>query len=324
MNGWLFGGSGAVFGLVLVVLLVICGFSVWLESRWVTYQGGYSQPDQDRFVYTQNPRTEAGLAYEDVSFPTANGAILRGWIVPSSGPGELVVIVFHGAGGDRRSGLGHLRMLHDLGATVLLFDAREHGMSDGSGRGIGLGVREAEDGIAAVDEMRKRGFSKVVGFGCSLGGSAAIISAATDERIDGIIVEASLASFERYVAEKADRRLARFKIRASTLTRLWGETVIGVTRLRLGLKDYVKPEDVIMEIAPRPVFLIHGGQDFWVSQYHAKVLMERSGQKADYWHIENAGHCDGFQVAGDEYRARVASFLARFQSMNDDLPVLQP
>src|SRR5690606_19778701 len=140
-------------------------------------------------------------------------------------------------------------------------DAREHGLSDGNGRGLGLAVREGEDGVAAVDEMRRRGFSKVVGYGCSLGGSTAIVAAAADERIDGIIVEASLASFEQYVADGADRRLGKVGVRIPARTRMWGDAVIGVSRWRLGRKYYVRAEDVIGQITPRPILLIHGGED---------------------------------------------------------------
>ena len=178
MNGWTLGGVGAAIGIAFTVLLLTCAVAIWLESRWVTFQGNYHQPDPDEFVFTQTPETEAGLAFEEVSFPTTGGATLRGWLVPAAMPTDLAVVAFHGAGGDRRSNMGHLRMLHELGATVLLFDAREHGLSDGSGRGLGLAVREGEDGVAAVDEMRRRGFSKVIGYGCSLGGSTAIVAAA--------------------------------------------------------------------------------------------------------------------------------------------------
>ena len=314
MSGWTLGGIGSAIGISLAVLLLTCLVAIWLESRWVTFQGNYHQPDPDEFVFTQTPETEAGLAFEDVSFPTTGGATVRGWLVPAAAQTDLAVVAFHGAGGDRRSNMGHLLMLHDLGATVLLIDAREHGLSDGSGRGLGLAVREGEDGVAAVDELRRRGFSKVIGYGCSLGGSTAIVAAAADERMDGIIVEASLASFEQYVADKADRRLGKLGIRVPALTRMWGDAVIGVTRWRLGLENYVRPEDVIGQIAPRPILLIHGGQDEWVIEDHARSLVESSNQAADYWPIESAGHCDGYQVAGDEYRARVAAFLARFQA----------
>lgn len=313
MNGWSLGNFGAAAGAIVVALVLLSLVAVWLESRWLTHQANYHQPDADSFVFTQTPETEAALPFEDVSFPTAGGKTLRGWLVPASTPTELAIVTFHGAGGDRRSYLEQLSMLHELGAAVLMFDTREHGLSDGSGQGLGLAVREAEDGAAAVEEMRRRGFGKVVAYGCSLGGSTAIVAAAANEGIDGIIVESSLASFEQYVADKADRRFGKLGLRVTGLSRLWGNAVVGMTRWRLGLAGYVKPEDVIAGIAPRPVLLIHGGRDAWVGPDHARRLVDATDQSADYWHIEDAEHCGGYAVATGEYRERVASFLEQIQ-----------
>jgi hypothetical protein len=68
-------------------------------------------------------------------------------------------------------------------------------LSAGAGRGMALGIRESEDAIAAAAEMRRRGYDKVIVLGCSLGGSSAILAAARDGTIDGVIAESPLASF---------------------------------------------------------------------------------------------------------------------------------
>ncbi|PKP80147.1 MAG: hypothetical protein CVT79_16355 [Alphaproteobacteria bacterium HGW-Alphaproteobacteria-18] len=314
MNGWSLGGMGAAIVLALIVLLLACFVAVWLESRSLTSPRGYHQPDPEGFVFSQTPKTEAGLDFEDIDFPAPNGETLRGWLVPAAQPTDLAIVTLHGAGGDRRSYFDQLGMLHDLGATVLMFDARENGLSDGRGRGIGLAVREAEDAVAAVAEMRARGFGRVAAYGCSLGGSAAIVAAARDPSIDGIIVEASLSSFEDFVADKANRRLGKLGLKATWATDLWGSAVISMSRWRMGLNAYVKPEDVIERIAPRPVLLIHGRRDPWVIEAHADALVKRSDPETEYWLIEDADHCDGYQVAGDEYRSRVEAFIARLEA----------
>lgn len=317
MSGWSLGNIGVAAGAIGVALALLCLLAVWLESLWLTHQTSYKQPDPESFVFTHTPETEAGLPFEDISFPTANGKTLRGWLVPASMPTDLAIVTFHGAGGDRRSYLEQLGMFHEHGATVLMFDMRETGLSDGDNRGIGLAVREAEDAIAAVEEMHQRGFSKVLAYGCSLGGSTAILAAAADKRIDGIIVEASLSSFEQYVADKADRRLGKLGLRApvlSGISRIWGNAVVGMTRWRLNLQNYERPVDVISKIAPRPVLLIHGGRDLWVIPENARRLVEESGQSTDYWHIEDAEHCGGYSAATEEYRERVASFIQPFSA----------
>ena len=308
MNGWSPGGIVAAM-LVTPIVLVFLGFvAVWLESRSLTSPSGYHQPDPDTFTFAQTPKTEAGLDFEDISFPARNGQTLRGWLIPSDQPTDLAIVTIHGAGGNRQSYLDQLPMLHELGADVLMFDARENGLSDGRARGTGLATREADDAIAAVEELRRRGHTKVVAYGCSLGGSAAIIAASRSDLIDGIIVEASLSSFKDFVADKAKRRLGKLGLSADWAASQWGKAVVAMSTWRMGLDNYVAAEDVIGEIAPRPILLIHGKQDPWVNEAHADRLVERSNQTVDYWLIEGAGHCDGYNFREEEYRERMNEF----------------
>lgn len=295
-------------GVTLTVLLLCIG--VWLESRALTHPDGYRQPDPDTFQYAETPETEAGLAYDEIAFPVASGEIVRGWLVPAAqAETELAVVALHGRGGDRRGTLGHLRMLHDLGASVLLIDMRENGLSDGQGRGMALGIREAEDASAAALELRRRGFDKVIVFGCSLGGSAAIIAAAQDKSINGVIAESAIAGFDAFVAEVADNRLNRFGVKAEWATRLWGRMVLAVTRWRTGLDAFTAPDAAIGKIGVRPTLLIHGARDSLVSMAHAHALERSSGSNTELWEIDDAGHCDGFGLAAAEYRSRVAALI---------------
>lgn len=296
--------------IVLAVAITAVVIVALRHSRGLTSPEGYGQPEAGH-IFQETPQTVAGLAYEEVSFSVPSGETLRGWLVPAAEGNELSIAVLHGRGGDRRSHLNQLGMFHELGASVLLFDLRENGLSDGNSRGTGLAVREAEDGIAAAAELRRRGYGKVVVFGCSLGGSAAIIAAARDPSIDGAIAEASIARFEDYMSDEAALRLqGRFGAAPLWLANAWGNLVVAVTRARIGLKAYTTPQDEIGKISPRPTLLIHGRQDTAVRETHAHALHENAGENAQLWLIEGAGHCDGYDVAGSQYRQKVAGFLA--------------
>ena len=302
-------GAAGLVAIALVLLL-----AAWRESKGLTSPPSYSQPDPETFVFPETPQSRSGLPYEDVSFAVAPGQTLRGWLVPSADESDLVVVTLHGRSGDRRTHLKHLRMLHDLGAAVLLFDMRENGLSDGQGRGTGLAVREARDAVAAAREMHERGYDRIVVMGCSLGGSAAILAAAQEPLIDGVIAEASIARFEDFVGDYTRQRL---RGRADWAGRMWGRFVVGLTRLRIGLDEYAAPADMIADISPRPVFLIHGGQDSVVKRSHAGLLHQKTGGQAEFWLIEDAGHCNGFETAGEIYQGRVAAFLGQFRTRDD-------
>ena len=305
-----------IAGAALLIASGLLGVLIvaWLQSKALTSPPGYIQPDQATFAFTETPQSVAGLAYEDISFSVGDGETLRGWLVPAAEPSEVTVVTLHGRGGDRRAFLGQLDMLHGHGVNVLLFDLRENGLSDGKGRGTGLSVREAEDAIAAAAEMRRLGNQTVVVYGCSLGGSAAIIAAARDSSIDGVIAEGSISRFEDFVADGIDQRLKGRGINASWAAGLWGELVVGLTRWRTGLKSYVSAEEAIAAIEDRPVLLIHGQKDGVVLESHALSLAEKGGPQVVYWPIENAGHCEGYEVAPDAYQARMGAFLAAFKS----------
>jgi pimeloyl-ACP methyl ester carboxylesterase len=304
---------GIAVALAIVVALFLA--SVWLESRALTNPGGYRQPDPAEFVFTETPATEAGLSYEDIAFDVASGETVRGWLVPAAQDAKDVgIVALHGRSGDRRGQLGHLSMLNKLGAGVLLIDMRENGLSDGENRGMALGIREAEDAAAAAQELRARGYQKVVLFGCSLGGTTAILAAAQDPSIDAVISESAIARFEDFVAEGADRRLGLIGIGAKWATAWWAGLVVDHTHRRIGLSAYLAPADVIGNIAPRPVLLIHGLQDHWVAETHAQALKDKGGPNVDYWQIAEAGHCDGGAVAGEEYRARVAGLIEQVRA----------
>jgi pimeloyl-ACP methyl ester carboxylesterase len=295
--------------------VVVLAAALWLESYFMTNPRGYAQPDPKTFAFLETPKSEAGLDYRDLALTTAGGATLRGWLVPAAGDAkDVAVIAIHGRGGDRRSSLPLAPVFHEAGAAVALIDLRENGLSDGAGRGTGIAVREAEDAVAAAVEMRRLGYRKVVAFGCSLGASAAILAAARDPTIDGVVAEATLGSFESFMADIAAARLARFGVTARWPAEAWGEAVVAVTRLRLRLRGYDQPFDAVARIAPRPILLVHGARDGLALPVHARTLAQRAGANATLLILPNAQHCDGMSADGAAYRAGVDQFLEKIRA----------
>jgi uncharacterized protein len=115
--------------------------------------------------------SEAGLAYEDVTFPSTDGTPLEAWYVPAEGSDRLVVCL-HAFGFSRagfpsgiepwRSAFGagndydidfvpDYRLLHDAGYHVLALDFRNFGLSAATNGGLQSGNRfEARDVLGAL------------------------------------------------------------------------------------------------------------------------------------------------------------------------------
>ncbi len=285
--------------------------SPWGEERW---QGIHHDPGRD-----------LGLAYEPVQFTGAGGATLRGWFVPARPEAEIGVVTVHGGGWDRRDFLRHVPIFHEAGFPVLLFDCREHGVSDGSGRGIGGGIREAKDVSAAVGYVKRhRGLSRVVVLGTSLGGAAVILAAASDPAIDAVIAENPFTRLEDLLREGRDPSagpewLAPF-IRSGPRP-AWLAGFVATTALwRLSALDEPAPIDVVHRIAPRPLLLIHGSADSTTPPRQSEAFFAAARDPKLLWIAPGAEHSVIVNRFPGEYRLRVLGFLRDHVAAADRRP----
>jgi alpha-beta hydrolase superfamily lysophospholipase len=258
-----------------------------------------------------DPMTELGLPYRSVEFPTSGEATLRGWLVPGTERARIGVVTAHGRGADRRDFLRHVPIFHDLGLPTLLFDYREHGTSDGAGRGMSMGFREARDISAAVRFLKETvGVERVVVVGGSLGGASAILAAAQDRTIDGVVAESPFASMARFVYDDVNRTVAHRPLLRPLFTLPgWSGLVVEVSALRQGVSQLSSPADVVHRIAPRPLLLMHGTGDVTVDRAHSELLYAKAGNPKELWIAEGAEHVRIFDRYPEEYRARISAFL---------------
>jgi dipeptidyl aminopeptidase/acylaminoacyl peptidase len=270
------------------------------------------------WIFGDDPRERFGLTFQDVSFPTADGSTLRGWLVPGSGDGAdanrgIGIVAAHARGGDRRGYLEHLPSFHARGFTTLLFDFREHGMSDGAGRGMSLGQHEAEDISAAVRFLKESQHLQHVGIiGHSLGGSSVILAAAQDSQIDAVVAESSIASFDAYVGDMTEQWVEQRRV--PSLRPLWQgwwpRMVVDLSARRMQLDEVRAPIDVISQIAPRPLLLIHGTHDDVVAPSHSERLLAEAGEPRDLWLVPDVTHSTSYTAFPPEYFGRVVGFFS--------------
>jgi fermentation-respiration switch protein FrsA (DUF1100 family) len=131
---------------------------------------------QSRLIYF--PRREmgmtpadAGLPFEDLTIPTADGLRLNAWLVPLEGS-QVTVLYFHGNAGNISNRIETIRQFRDMGFTTLIVDYRGYGRSEGEPdeEGTYLDAEAAWDYLVNV-----RGISadSIVILGRSLGGAVA-------------------------------------------------------------------------------------------------------------------------------------------------------
>ena len=221
-----------------------------------------------------------GLRAEELSIAAGDGVALHGWWI--EGPGERVLIWYHGNAGDIADRLPNARWFVDtLGVSVVLVDYRGYGRS--TGRPDEAGVYS--DGLAVYDAVAARGVSArdIVLFGRSLGGAVAT-EVALQRPAGALVLEAAFRSA---------RAMARvhywFAPSALVRTRMDNESKIGRVTL--------------------PTLFLHGDRDRIVPLDHSRRLFELAAHPEHFHIVAGAGHNDTYLVGGELYAEVWRAFL---------------
>jgi pimeloyl-ACP methyl ester carboxylesterase len=267
-----------------------------------------------------NPKKNFGYVYEDVEFSSRGGYTLRGWYVPGdqSCAKKTALVFLHGGARDRRSWLRHLPIFYKSGYTCLLFDLREHGISDGAHRGLSFGISERYDGVAAARYMKEvRGFGKVALLGTSMGASSSIMAAAIDtEYIDLVIAENPLLTCAHLQKQHVNNLISGY-FKHSVWGRFVYATFLRMCSIWLNIKVGNKPTKrcqamhIIHKVSPRPILLMHGTYDSVIPHEHSQALFERAKEPKELWVVPGAFHCGIYDAFPKEFEARVLGFLRK-------------
>lgn len=132
---------------------------------------------QKRLIYFPDRTLAAspglvGLKWKDMTFEAEDGIRLHGWLVPAQSR-ERVILFCHGNAGNISHRIDSLKLFHDLGLTVFIFDYRGYGRSDGipSERGT---YRDAAAAWKLLTEVEGYRGDQIVLFGRSLGAAVAM------------------------------------------------------------------------------------------------------------------------------------------------------
>ena len=245
------------------------------------------------------------LPAEEVSFPGRDGIRLAGWFIPAAGssPSPTVVLA-HGWSRSRAEVLPHADFFHRAGFSVLLFDQRNRGESDGNA--VTVGLLEQHDLAGALDYVASRPDvdSRRIGvFGMSTGGVVALLVAAGDERVRAIVAESPFASIETIMNRSLRHYFHLPSFPIAPLTKWVIERRLG------GSLDSVQAQDVVEKLSPRPILIIANERDAVVGSDESLRVFEAAGEPKQFWLVPEADHACGWQAAAQEYESRVVAFL---------------
>ena len=251
--------------------------------------------------YTFTP-FEVQVNYEEVSFVTEDGLTLRGWWFPHP-ESDRVVVGATGHKGTKPDLLGIGSGLWRAGYNVLVFDYRGCGESDPAP--LSVGFYEQRDLRAAVAWARGRVPDARLGLvGFSMGAALSILAAATDPAIRVVVADSAYATLQGVVANA----YGRYRVPSWPFLALSDR----YNGWRYGYRyGALRPVEVVGQVAPRPLLIIHGTRDAVTPVAHAHHLYDAAGEPKELWIAEGAHHCGAYFLDRERYIARVADFFAR-------------
>lgn len=273
-RAWLMRGAAALGALVVLLLVVY--------------------PSLLTVDYLAKPRRHIddaafAIPHQEVRFRASDGVQLAGWF--ARGNNGAAVVVVHGGGGDRTGAVRHATMLARAGYSVLLYDARGRGQSDGHENAAGY--LWARDVHGAVDFLARRGFKHINALGLSTGAEAVVAEAAHDPRVHGV------------VADGVQGRTPADASHLAASDRVVGQPVLAVVAAQI--------RAVAGERQPPPLAdLVHRAAHGRTLLLIATVPFERKldpayarGTSARVWMLPGTPHTGGLQRYPQAYRRHV-------------------
>lgn len=246
---------------------------------------------QDRFVWFPSRAIVAapdqfGMPYEDVHMTASDGVSLHGWLVPppareAQGDARRAVLFCHGNAGNVSNCIGVAQAFHKLGYTVLLFDYRGYGLSEGAPSEIGTYL----DARAAWTHLTEEGFAKedIAIVGQSLGGAVAAHLARE--------VEAPIVVVENTFTSAGDLGAEQYR----------------VLPVRWLLRSKYPTLDNLVALGARTLVIHTPGDEIVPYRHGERIFAALSAPKEML--VTGGGHNDGGFLQRPAWRASVGTFL---------------
>lgn len=261
------------------------------------------------------PAVQAAAERRAVPLVARDGVKLRGFLVEpkaSDGAPRFQAVLIHGLYRGALEIETPAAILRDLGGEVLLLEMRNHG---GSGRAKAtFGYDESLDVLGAVDYLRQRPESRdrpLVIFAVSLGTAAAALATPRIPDLAGIALDAPMDDLESL----ARRELASGPLLWSVRDP-WASVILWSARFIGGVPVHaIRPGDALAKLPAKvAVLLIGAGKDERMPPASVQALFDKlpmAPDRKELWIEPEATHGKVWVKAPDEYRRRLAAFVAR-------------
>jgi len=247
---------------------VLLAFLMYLASCTVagicvadgTLQPGRRPLTNEETAAVRDSVRDLGGDLADVSITTPDRVSLSAWLIKPQRSNRKAVILLHGLADNRLGMTGYAKLFLEHGFSVLLPDARGHGVSGGSL--VTYGLIERSDIHQWVGVLQTQVHPQCIfGLGESLGAAELLQSLATRPDFCAVAAESSFADFREIAYDRMGQAFHTGPWLGRTILR----PVVAAAFLRVRWKYGLDMQTVSLErsIANSkiPVLLIHGQAD---------------------------------------------------------------
>ena len=294
-----------IFALILYTTLCIVG-GIFLAD------GALQPPRRDLTDAEISSARESAQAFDadfsDASITTPDNVLLRAWLIrPHHSNGDAVLLL-HGLGDNRVGMTGYAAFFLSHGFTVLLPDARAHGVSGGSLATYGL--LERNDIHQWVDFLAAQAHPRCIfALGESMGAAQILQALSTHANFCAVAAESSFSNF-REIAY--DRMGQPFHL-GPWVGRTFFRPVVEIALLRARIKYHLDMADISPEDAAAashvPILLIHGVIDSNIPVRHS-IRIHALAPATELWEVANADHCGAVSAAPEEFHRRLLQLFS--------------
>ena len=267
-------------GFISVVSVFAIGYAVLAAALFFYQPNLIYFPDMPTREVEATPG-DIGLDFEPLTLNTGDDEQLDAWFIPAD-PKRGVVLFCHGNAGNISHRLDSIRLFHELGLSVLIFDYRGYGQSTGKPTEKGT-YRDADAAWHYLVTLRGISPEHIILFGRSLGAPIAA-DLATRQSAAAVILESGFTSVPDIAAKFYPwlpvRWLSRYQYN---------------TRKKLANIH-------------SPVMIVHSRDDEIIEYANGERLFEAANEPKQFLEL-SGGHNDGFMVSGKDYIRGLNNFL---------------
>ncbi|HKF01037.1 MAG TPA: alpha/beta fold hydrolase [Candidatus Sulfotelmatobacter sp.] len=293
--------------LAFLIYLAACSLSGVYVADGTLHPGRRLLTNEETAAVRSSVRKlNANLA--DLSITTPDGVPLSAWLIQPQYTNGSAVIVLHGLGDNRLGMTGYAKLFLDHGFSVLLPDARGHGISGGSL--VTYGLLERNDVHEWINVLQAQVHPQCIfGLGESMGAAELLQSLATHPDFCAVAAESPFSDFREIAYDRMGQAFHTGPWLGRTLLRPVVEVAFLRVRWKYGLDmQMVSPEQSIAD-SKIPVLLIHGQVDSNIPVRHSRMIHTQDPHTV-LWEVPNAGHCGALSVAPKEFEEKMLDWFS--------------